>query len=512
MTPHRPHHPPPLRLLLVELAPDDPTRRFRTSAYPFLMGLARSLGWQASWCALGVRCEPTLRYLLEPGDLKLLRAEVARSRAGAVIINERLQDAQARALAAAIPGRRLIYYHAGEDYREIIGFVRQEFLDADESRLRDPRLIERIQPDFSRRVLNQAPWAANPLVRVRAGEFCPYRRPLARNPFFRGLSLPPGAGGCSFCSAPHADSSPLRDPVSFAVRVVAAALRQPVPEGVERRFEFEGGAIWARLEEFFKALAARRLRGAEFWFSPRVDTLLAARPAISRCLPLLARQGFALRLYTMGLENFSARENLRLNKGISAAQIRAAADFIAATAARWPREFRFPCGNMSMIMFTPWTTLADLRINLRHMSRYPLISGSEVIDQRLQLFPSLPITLLARRDGLVTRKRTGPFYNSGCIVRFDQEEVPWRFARPEVGVLYDFARRLAGFCRRRPEDGPADPRIAALQDWPEGPPDPLPLFRRALAVMTRCPGTASEDQLLQLLGCTPMPARTRERS
>jgi hypothetical protein len=274
----------------------------------------------------------------------------------------------------------------------------------------------------------------------------------------------------------------------------------PVPAGVERRFEVRSGEIWSRLEEFFRALAARRLRGAEFWFCPRVDTILAARRALTRCMPLLARQRFSLCLYTVGLENFSEQENLRFNKGITAGQIHAAADFITKTTARWPRELRFPCGSMSMILFTPWTTLSDLRINLRHMARCRLIAGSEVIDQRLQLFPQRPITLLAEQDGLVIHRRNDPFYNSGCIVSFDQRDIPWRFGHPEVGVLYEFARRLAGYCRWRPENGPMDARISELLDGPRvGPPDPLPLFGRALAVMTSHPNISSEKELLKRL-------------
>ena len=54
---------------------------------------------------------------------------------------------------------------------------------------------------------------------------------------------------------------------------------------------------------------------------PRIDEILDAREAIRRCLPLLAKNGLALRFYGTGVENFSADENMRMNKGITAAQV-----------------------------------------------------------------------------------------------------------------------------------------------------------------------------------------------
>jgi hypothetical protein len=491
--------------LLVELTPDEAARRFRTGAYPFLQGLAGALGWRASWCALGVRWNPTLRYLLAPQDLALLLAEAARRRPDVVIINERLQDAQWRRLAAAVPLRRLIYCRADGVEPGFSRFLRERLPEAVGPGPEQSPSLERILPDFSRRVLNRAPWAASPLIRIQVGAVCAYRRPLAGNPFFRGLDLPPGARGCSFCGVPRDEPCGLRDPLAFAVRMVAAAFRQPAPPGTDRRFEIIGSEIWPRLEEFFRALAARRLRGAEFWFSPRVDTLLATRRALRRCLPLMARRRFCLRLYSMGLENFSADENLRFNKGISAEQIHEAADFIAETSSRWPREFRFPLGDSSMILFTPWTTLKDLRVNARHLADFPLVSTVAMLAKRLQLFPGRPITRLAEHDGLLLRRARRPFYNSGAITKTGQREVAWRFRRPEVALLHKFASRLVGYCRRRPGDGPPDPRIATLMgETGPRPAEPLPLFASALAAMARRPRPATQAELMRrLAACHP---------
>jgi hypothetical protein len=493
-------------MLLVELTPDDPLRRFRTNAYPFLMGLARLLGAQASWCALGVRFQPTLRYRLEPADLKLLLCELRRCRSDVVIINERLDDDQWARLGAACRGGHLAYCSLGETFPNLGAFVRTALPAADPAVLEDPRLLDRIEPDFRRRVLNQAPWAADPVMRLSDGVPCAYRRPLAQNPFYRGLSLPPGAMGCAFCGTMMVhERMPVADPLAFLLKQVRAACR--LPAGKERLFEVQGSGVWTRLDSFLAELLRLGLRRAQFCFAPRVDELLAARRVLERRLPALARRELSLRFYTMGVENFSAAENQRLNKGLTARQVHEAVDFVCAMTARWPRAFRFSKGDMSMILFTPWTTLADLRINIRHIRRCAWIDPPAALGKRLQLFKGRPITLLAQRDGLVVKKGDDHFYNSGCMPGFDQGEVPWRFARPEVAVLYRFARRISADGGIPSDDAESRAITEFLISRDHHTPQLLALFEEAVKALERRPRTDSVAGLLKLLRSTPLPAR-----
>jgi hypothetical protein len=139
-----------------------------------------------------------------------------------------------------------------------------------------------------------------------------------------------------------------------------------------------------------------------------------------------------------------------------------------------------------MILFTPWTSLADLRLNLSHIERCPLIHPATALRSRLQLFPDRPVTVLARRDGLVAPRRGGRFYNSGCIVSADQNEIPWRFRHPEVGVLWALALALNKDVGR----------------------DPLPVFRRALDLMSRRPAPRTLPALQDLLTRAEKGAKT----
>jgi hypothetical protein len=108
---------------------------------------------------------------------------------------------------------------------------------------------------------------------------------------------------------------------------------------------------------------------------------------------------------------------------------------------------------------------------------------------------------LAERDGLVAMCRNGRFYNSGCIVRAGQDEVPWRFAHPEVAVLWRFAQRLSAFARREPPAKDTEGRAIdrCLAGEPAARRDPLDLFDRALAAVENSPRSLSMSGLLDCL-------------
>ena len=491
------------RMMCVELAPDEAERQFRMQAFPFLMGLGRSRGWRVSWHALGVPYDPKLRYALGPRDLRRLLAEARRRRPLVILCNERLIDGQIAALAAASGGARVVYCPLAEGWiQEFPEFVRREIPEFGGPP--SPQWLRDLAPVFERETLNDFHGVADPLIRVVAGTRCSYRTRAADNPFFRGLDLPSATMPCSFCDMePH--ENPVRAPVAFAVRQVAAACRQLPGETIERRFELIGSGIWRRLEEFVRALSRAGVRGAELSFMPRLDEILDARDSIERCMPLLAEGGLSMRLYGAGVENFSAEENMRLNKGITAKQVHEAAAFISAARLRWPREFRFKDGALSMILFTPWTTLEDLRVNIENIERCPLICPFFALGRRLQIFPGAgrPVRLLAERDGLVEASRTDSFYNSGCIVDAAQREIPWRFAHPEVEILCRLGLeifRLRKIVRGGPGNGQAlDPDRRAIVALLRGSTTPLPLFRRAIDAVERRPRIDSMKGLLVTL-------------
>jgi hypothetical protein len=474
----------------------------RTITYPFLMGLSRLIGWRARWRVLGVRYAPDLRYTLTKEDLALLVSEVRRLRPKTVVINQRLPKAQLSALAATVPGARVVYWDMTEDIHDLAEVVRRRIPEARGAVLDDPRLLDRIRPSYRRKLLNKAPWAANPTIEVIGGHRCSYRAPVAGNPFYRDLGLPSASMGCSFCQMPDMKTSrrAIADPAAFAVRQIAALSRQRPEAAGEKRLNLCGFELWRRFEELVRALVGEGVRGVELNFMPRLDEVLAARGTIERVLPLLAGSGISLRINGLGVENFSPDENARLHKGITAEQVHQASAFLIACSERWPGTFRLPFGGLGMILFTPWTTLADLRVNLDHIERCPLIDQPFALSRRLMLFPGAPVTALAERDGLIAKEGEGLFYNAGCKTDADRDEIPWRFARPEIGILWSLARRISSDRFNIPDDDPEKRAAAAFIDKASSAPfDPLPLFRRAVDAVELRPETGSALELLAFL-------------
>jgi hypothetical protein len=490
-----------MRLMLVELVPHEPERVNRSQSYPWLMGLAEKRGWQAWWRVLGVRYSPTLRYTLEPADLKALLVEVRRHKPQALVINEHLQKEQQVLLKKA--GVRLVYctLEMAEDLSQFGEFVRKNISKGGAADEAD--LLDTLKPVFRREKLNAAPWLTPAFIRVLAGTYCSYLTRTADNPYYREVAAAPASMSCAFCdSGPGKDKARpfTKDAVSFAARQVLAACAERAAAEEKLVFEVSGSDLWRRLEDFIQSLVKGGAKDAELLFMPRVDDMLTAREAIERSLPLLAKSGLAMRIYGMSVENFSAAENMRLNKGITAEQVHAAADFMVRTNQKWPEQFRLSPGGLSMILFTPWTTLEDLRLNVEHIERCSLIDHSFALSRRLQLFPGRPVTALAEHDGLVIKGRDDHFYNAGCMTGADQDDLPWRFLHPEIEVLWRLSRRLSCEASRLPVDDPESQVLAAFRERSPGDSaKPLAIFRRAVEAVARRPEIDSVSGLLERL-------------
>lgn len=490
----------PFGVMLFELMLHEPERGTRTQFYPLLAGLGPLLGWRLRWSALQVPYDPTLQYTLKPRQLGLLLAEVRRFKPEVLVVNEQLRGEQLAALAAVC---RVIYcpLEIAKDFPIFAEFVRR-IRDEKNPLLDDPLLIDRIKPDFRRKILNPMQRKERPLIRVIAGRYCDYATRAADNPFYRGLKLPAKALNCAFCECAvvkRPGMRCMRDPLAFAARQIEGACRDRGGDGVIR-FELSGSELWRRLELLLHVLMRRGIRNAELVFMPRLDELLEKQDVLARCLPLLAAHGLCLRIYGMGVENFSPVENLRLNKGITAEQVHQAAAFIAATNSRWPRQFPMPQGGLSMILFTPWTRLEDLRCNIDNIARCPMIDHHFALGRRLQLLPERPITKLAEHDGLLVKRWDDPFYNAGCITAADQDEIPWRFQNPPVEVLWRLARRLSSNLSKVPADDQDSLSLGAfLSARPPGRHDPLALFSEAVDVVSRHPEIGSVAALLDRL-------------
>lgn len=198
--------------------------------------------------------------------------------------------------------------------------------------------------------------------------------------------------------------APTLEPAPLAERLRAA------PEAQRLRLEGEGllrhlPALW----ELFSPLA---LGSREVVLVVGVQELLEQRAEVEQVLS----RGLPVRL---GLEltelvSFSRAERERAQRFVSDEQLGRALELLRAWTARFGEQLR-GLRAREFALFTPWTTLEDLRVNANVLRR----EGGErlgALRARLRLSPGTPAHRLAEQDGLLLEAGAAP-----------GEGAPWRF-------------------------------------------------------------------------------------
>lgn len=446
-----------MRLLLVEFFRGALRRNERSMLFPFLQGLARERGVETLWLCYGgdvahrdgAEVGRTLHALLPPADLRSLSRRLRAFRPTHVATSDPLSP-EARALLAALAPRaatRVMPVTGELDGLARCGWF-LDWLGLKEPASAKRYLVERAAPDYAAVLANPAARAATPQITVVGGALCAYRVPLAGNPHFAGVDLgPSGHRGCSFCTC--ATMPPLSSPRALPLPLVETQLRRVLETAGRRgrdkgRYElFDIRAFWA-FDELFALVLRLGLPPSVFLFNPRLDDVLRARRRIEKVLPALAKAGHEVRLLSMGVENFSERENTRFNKRITLGQVD---EFLALTkdwGRRFPGVFRpFKDGRdaveLGFILFTPWTTLADLRVNLEAAAARGFPECGYWLYSVLLIEEKAPLHLLAREDGGVLAgefpdkgQYYGLFKNEGEL----RDVRAWRFKDARVAELF----------------------------------------------------------------------------
>ena len=312
-------------------------------------------------------------------------------------------------------------------------------------------LIESAEPDYAAVMANADARTSQAHITIVSGVLCANPRRVRDNPLFRSVlpaAAPPAQEplGCSFCGSRREPlTSPDADLLELVEKQFRGILKTAERGGRDKGiYEFYDIRAFERFDEVFAIVLRLKMPPAVFLFNPRVDHVLGARRRIERVLPGLARAGHEVRILSMGIENFSARENGRFNKDITTAQV----DGLLALSRKWERAhpgvFRpFKGGGglveFGFILFTPWTTLADVRINLEAAAERNFGETGYWLYSTLVIYSDSPIYQLARRDGKVLAKR---FPDRGqCYGPVKNEDSPdavaaWRFRDARVAEYF----------------------------------------------------------------------------
>ncbi|MBI4567622.1 MAG: radical SAM protein [Planctomycetes bacterium] len=266
---------------------------------------------------------------------------------------------------------------------------------------------------------------------------CAYAADAADNNFFQGIDfarLPEVFRfGCTFCH----HSGIIRLPREETVRLLLAQLaevRRQAPDLAEVVLEDEEALGY--LDRFAAAVLAAGGKPLRFLVKTRVLLLRADRDKLTAALSTFAGTGHRIDLYLVGFENFSQPELDRFNKGVSAAECEEAASLLRSLRDQFPDSFSDDTHAKGFILFTPWTSLADLEANVAAFRRLRFweFRGNLPLS-KLRLDPSLPLYHAAARDGLLADRFPDAAHDNSRRYGYSGE-APWRFLHAEAGRVY----------------------------------------------------------------------------
>ena len=450
------------RVLLVETRHGDLYRHHRAEYFPYVQGLVRRAGGASRWCVLRVPDQARglvalARLDLPPAERALVLAELRAFAPDVILFHDRPADGLVAWLTAERPGLAVVDLDAcvpvteegHTAYRSVYAQVPADVLRplvglpaAGDGTL----LLDAAAPDFERHVLGDPAALPRPPVRLALASRCLYRRSVSGNPAYAGVAFADHYG-CAFCPKDDRPADVFRQPtLELALAQIAAHLASALPfEGPPFEYLLEDSLLSVQLPALWDAVLARGLGPLVLHTMVRADVLLSLQGFLEGLLPRLRDGGHGLRLLSMGAESFSEVENQRFNKGVTTAELWQAFGLVRDLEARFPGTFACPDeGVFSAIVFTPWTTLDDLRANLRAARRLGPGWLRRALGTRLQLWPGLPITELARRDGLLGSDGPGALDDvvGRCWSSPDQREVAWRFADPRTARAHALLVRL----------------------------------------------------------------------
>jgi hypothetical protein len=466
------------RLLLVEFMTVD--RFHRGIPLPFVKGWAREAGLKTIWLRFGLRASARFErggtgINLPKTDSKTLERTLRRDGFTHVLFDRRpapdlvglVRRLRPRPCPAFLSEEEVPSGPAPAD-KGLTALtcsvdVLTAWLGLPARRSGPDNLFETLAPDFGWTAANGLARAAQPLPFLVAGRECSYSLPLRSNPCFRGLSWRGASirSGCAFCRRPRQEERWDTPPLNLARRQLRAIHQTHPPFPGRLAVRVCGEALFVAADRFARMLKSMGMPAADFLFDARADRLVRHEGRLRAALHALRGTGHRIHICLVGIENFSAAELARLNKGVSPATNLAAVDLLLRLEREEPDTFRFrEHGGLSLITFNPWTTLKDVRLNAAVLRELRLERPcGKFLTARLRLYPELPLARLARREKLILRRYRDPLLNTARR-NFYPEEMPWRFRHRELEPLNAVFTRL--------QKDPAlegDPLYARVQTW-----------------------------------------------
>lgn len=509
-----------VRLLLLEFFPTVLRRNETAMLFPFIKGQAQAGGARTLWLCFGGTHEPDSSQ----ADRRVLALHLNAFGPTHVIASQGLSPNLKAALTAQRPRPAFTQMPSptapdcgdpavvcgrdgGERFFSRCGWLRLwtgQGKPADDASF----LVEKAEPDYGALLVNQEAWASQAQITLTGGMLCGNGRDARANPALKDAL--PARGrfpGCTFCGSGRAPlSAPAGDPIALAEKQFSA-IRATGGAGRDKRvYELYDIRSFWKFDELFDAVLRQELPPSVFLFNPRVDDVVRVAERIERALPGLAKAGHEARIMSMGVENFSPPENERFNKGILASDVEDLLKLSARWERAWPGTFKpFKAGHdkveLGFILFTPWTTPADLRFNLDCAKRLGFAEEGYWLFSTLQVREEQPLWHLAKKEGGIIAEEfadRGQAY--GCSLNGGDVKklVPWRFKDQRTAEYFNLlvrvcaAKREGASCRFFKDD----PLFAATLEALGGRPQEVSPFAFARRMLDALESGASGSDLL----------------
>jgi hypothetical protein len=270
---------------------------------------------------------------------------------------------------------------------------------------------------------------------------CPYQEDARENPLYAGTRIPDGVGrGCAFCTTGNQFDGRPAGEVADTVLEQIAYLRENAPHLDHLVLKDQNPFVY--LASLLERCAKEGIGGFTLMLETRADWMLKGARRFEAALTVARSAGIRICPYLVGIENFSQDELDRYNKGIRAETNVAFLEALWRWKARFDDALDLDDASFGFVLFSPWTTLDDLRRNLDAIrrTRFHELRGN-VLLSRARLYPDTALYYLAERDGLLIASfRDGSDDNSRRYGYYPSH--PWRFADPRTGHLAALATEL----------------------------------------------------------------------
>jgi hypothetical protein len=292
-------------------------------------------------------------------------------------------------------------------------------------------------PEMQRQLFGE-PKETRTHIEVLGRHGCPYQKPLKRNPLFQDIALPPNSFsyGCSMCTFragkwAHCPADKWVDSIMRQILWFKETLKDVKTIRIVDHFGTQF------LEELLLAFLGKRVIGLCLMLDARPEHILSRSKDFDRIAMLARKTRTKIDFACIGFENFSQQELDRLNKGITVRKNEACARILKRLWQAYRDVFVNYSRGCGFILFTPWTTLEDLRQNVAYCRELDFsLFRDEFSITKLRLYKEMPLYYLALKDDLLKgSEEAEPVHGYA-------PDFPWIFRSKHVERVYKLLIKL----------------------------------------------------------------------